>query len=47
MIEALQRIGFQNVRVCHFFNSFSGTTKEGVARKYGVQGANFIAYKAT
>jgi hypothetical protein len=46
MIEALQQTGFQGVRVCHFFNSFSGTTKEGVARKYGVQGANFIAYKA-
>lgn len=46
MIEALQGIGFQSVRVCHFFNSFSGTTKEGVARKYGVRGANFIAYRA-
>ena len=46
MIEALQKTGFQRVRVCHFFNSFSGTTKEGVARKYAVQGANFIAYKA-
>jgi len=46
MIEALQQTGFQRVRVCNFFTSFSGTTKEGVARKYGVQGANFIAYKA-
>jgi len=46
MIEALQQIGFQDVRACHFFNSFAGTTKEGVARKYGVQGANFVAYKA-
>lgn len=45
MIEALQQAGFQNVRVCNFFNSFSGTSKEGVARKYGVQGANVIAYK--
>lgn len=46
MIEALQQTGFRSVRVCNLFNSFSGTTKEGVARKYGVQGANFIAYKA-
>jgi len=46
MIEALQQTGFLRVRVWHFFNSFSGTTKEGVARKYAVQGANFIAYKA-
>jgi hypothetical protein len=45
MIEALQQTGFQSVRVCNFFNSFSGTTKEKVARKYGVQGANFMAYK--
>jgi len=45
MIEALQQSGFRSVRVCNFFNSFSGTTKEGVARKYGVQGANFIAFK--
>jgi len=45
MIEALQQSGFRSVRVCNFFDSFSGTTKEKVARKYGVQGANFIAYK--
>jgi len=46
MIEALQQTGFQSVRICNFFDSFSGTTKEKVARKYGVQGANFMAYKA-
>ena len=46
MIEALEQTGFRNVRVCNFFNSFSGTTKEGEARKYGVQEANFVAYKA-
>ena len=46
MIEALRQTGFLNVRVCNHFDSFSGTTKEKVARKYGVQGANFIAYKA-
>ena len=45
MIEALQKSGFRNARACHFFDSFLGTTKEGVARKYGVRGANFVAYK--
>jgi hypothetical protein len=45
MIEALQQAGFRNARACHFFDSFSGTTKEQVARKYEVRGANFMAMK--
>jgi hypothetical protein len=45
MIEALSQAGFRNARARHFFDSFAGTTKEGVARKYGVRGANFTAYK--
>jgi len=45
MIEALQKAGFRNARACRFFDSFSGTTKERVARKYGVRGANFVAYR--
>jgi hypothetical protein len=45
MIEALQKAGFRDARACHFFDSFSGTNKERVARKYGVRGTNFIAYK--
>jgi hypothetical protein len=45
MIEALHRAGFRNARACRFFDSFSGTTKEGIARKYKVRGANFTADK--
>ncbi|HSN40414.1 MAG TPA: hypothetical protein VLT92_09480 [Burkholderiales bacterium] len=45
MIEALHQAGFRNAGACHFFDSFSGTTKERVARKYGVRGTNFVAYK--
>jgi hypothetical protein len=45
MIEALQQAGFRNARACDFFESFSGTTKERVARKYEVRGANFVAHK--
>jgi hypothetical protein len=45
MIEALQQTGFRDVRACHFFDSFAGTNKERVARKYGVRGTNFIAVK--
>jgi hypothetical protein len=45
MTEALQQAGFRNVRVCHYFDSFRGTNKENVARRFGVQGANFLAWK--
>ncbi|MGQ0750213.1 MAG: hypothetical protein ACT4PS_06750 [Betaproteobacteria bacterium] len=45
MIEALQQAGFRGARALHFFDSFSGTSKERVARKYEVRGTNFIAYK--
>jgi hypothetical protein len=45
MIEALRQAGFREARACHFFDSFAGTSKERVARKYEVRGANFIAWK--
>jgi hypothetical protein len=45
MIEAINEAGFEHARACHFFDSFQGTSKEHIARKFGVQGANFIAYK--
>ena len=41
----MQSIGFRNCEATEFFDSFAGTSKEGIARKYGVRGANFIAYK--
>ena len=45
MIQALEAAGFRHARVCEYFDSFLGTNKENVARKFGVRGANFIAYK--
>jgi len=33
------------MEVVEYFDSFAGTSKEPTARKYGVRGANFIAYK--
>jgi len=32
--------------VVEYFDTFAGTSKENTARKYGVRGANFIAYRA-
>jgi len=37
--------GFNRAEVLAYFDSFAGTSKEKVARKYGVRGANFIAFK--
>lgn len=45
MIEALRQAGFRDAQAGRFFDSFSGTSKERVALKYQVRGANFIAYK--
>ena len=45
MIQALEAAGFRSARVCDFFDSFAGTNKENVARKFGVRGANFIGYR--
>ena len=45
MIQALTEAGFRDARICGYFDSFLGTNKENIARKYGVRGANFIAYR--
>ena len=41
----METTGFQACAATEFFDCFAGTTKENIARKYGVRGANFIAYK--
>jgi hypothetical protein len=38
-------IGFQSVRLREYFDPFGGTSKERVARKYGVKGVNVHAMK--
>ena len=45
MIQVIREAGFRRAAMRHFFDTFRATSKEKVARKYGVQGANFIAYK--
>jgi hypothetical protein len=37
--------GFSDVRVTDRYDCFHGTSKEGVARKYGVIGVNVYARK--
>jgi hypothetical protein len=42
----MEQAGFRDAQVRGFFDSFLGTSKEKVAHKFGVRGANFSAYKA-
>jgi hypothetical protein len=42
----LENIGFRSVRTVEYFDPFGGTSKERVARKYGVRGVNVLALKS-
>ena len=42
----LEGIDIRSVRVTEYFDPFGGTSKERVARKYGVRGVNVHALKA-
>lgn len=41
----MKQAGFRTVEARETFDSFLGTNKEKTARKFGVLGANFLAYK--
>ena len=41
----LAQVGFTDVTVTARFDCFRGTSKERVARKYGVSGVNVLARK--
>ena len=41
----LESVGFTSVRLTEYFDPFAGTSKERVARKYGVRGVNVRALK--
>ena len=45
-MTVLEDIGFRSVRVSEYFDPFGGTSKERVARKYGVRGVNVQALKS-
>ena len=45
-MEVIGRAGFDAVKVRARFDAFGGTSKERVARKFGVQGANVFAVRA-
>ena len=41
----IEQAGFREAKVVEKFAPFLGTNKEKTARKYGVDGVNFLAYK--
>jgi hypothetical protein len=43
MVDELNRLGFEEVRILERYDCFRATTKEPTARKYGVHGANIFA----
>ena len=45
-MTVLEGVGFRSVRITEYFDPFGGTSKERVARKYGVRGVNVHALKS-
>ena len=45
MIQVLRGIGFQNVELRERFDPFRGTSKEKIARQFGVIDVNVYAQK--
>jgi hypothetical protein len=45
-VTVLEDIGFRSVRFTEDFDPFGATSKERVARKYGVRGVNVHALKS-
>ncbi|MEE8575396.1 MAG: hypothetical protein V3T30_08290 [Thermodesulfobacteriota bacterium] len=45
MIDVLKKLGLEDVKIVRRFDCFRSTSKEGVARKFGVHGANVFARK--
>ena len=45
LVSLLGEIGFSGVKIIETFDCFRGTSKEGVAKKFGVKGVNVIALK--
>lgn len=41
----IEQAGFREAKVVEKFDPFRGTSKESTARKFGVDGVNFLAYK--
>jgi hypothetical protein len=43
LVEIIGQVGFRDVRVTQRFDSFAGTSKENVAKKFAVRGVNIFA----
>jgi hypothetical protein len=44
-VAVLGQVGFRGVEIRERFDTFRGTSKERIARKYGVVGVNVYAQK--
>jgi hypothetical protein len=42
----MEQAGFRDAKAVELFDSFDHTSKHDIARKFGVQGVNFLALKA-
>jgi hypothetical protein len=45
-VAAFVEAGFDDVQITHRFDCFEATSKEKIARKYGVVGVNLSAIRA-
>ena len=45
LVESLREVGFEAVELVRHFDCFRGTSKEKVARQFGVRGVNVYARK--
>ena len=42
-MQVLEKVGFVDIRICQYFDAFRETSKEHIAKKYGVKGVNVFA----
>ncbi len=47
LVSLLGQVGFLDVRTLARFDCFRGTSKQKVAVKFGVRGANVLAFRKT
>jgi len=43
----LEQVGFVDIKICQYFDAFRETSKEHIAKKFGVKGVNVFARLGT